>query len=270
MGRYRKDLTGDRFCRLTVLGYDHTRKSKRSYFLCRCDCGREVIVQGSNLRSGNVKSCGCLPHGVPQKFVDLTGKKFGRLTVIQIASRGSRKTNGLYWQCACSCGNLTIIPHYNLLRGSTKSCGCVRREKIKQNCGPLSGNWKGGRTKASNGYIWIRVWEKHPRQTSHGYVLEHVLVMEKHLGRYLLPGETIHHKNGIRDDNRIENLELWMGRHGKGTRVIDRVKDSIKVLKQYKPDVLAIFKQPLVSCGPDDFPVLCEAIRKEWIAYCSS
>lgn len=67
--------------------------------------------------------------------------------------------------------------------------------------------WKGGRFKCSNGYILVRA-DGHPFSDRKGYVKEHRLTMEKHIGRFLKPEEIVHHKNGKRDDNRIENLEL--------------------------------------------------------------
>jgi len=67
--------------------------------------------------------------------------------------------------------------------------------------------WVGGRRHDNAGYVLI--WNpEHPNATIHKTVLEHRLVMEKHLGRYLEPWEIIHHKNGVKDDNQIENLEL--------------------------------------------------------------
>ena len=68
--------------------------------------------------------------------------------------------------------------------------------------------WKGGVKHRKDGYIAIWM-PKHPFANDDGYVMEHRLVMEKHIGRYLTKEEVVHHKNGIRDDNRIENLELF-------------------------------------------------------------
>lgn len=68
--------------------------------------------------------------------------------------------------------------------------------------------WKGGKyTDSRDGYVLIRDTQ-HPAARSDGYVLEHRLVMEKVLGRYLIPDEDVNHLNGKKDDNRIENLRL--------------------------------------------------------------
>jgi hypothetical protein len=68
--------------------------------------------------------------------------------------------------------------------------------------------WKGGKYRDKRGYVLIYSTE-HPYCNSNGYVFEHRLVMEKHIGRVLLPDEVVHHINSIIDDNRIENLMLF-------------------------------------------------------------
>ena len=87
-----------------------------------------------------------------------------------------------------------------LLKLSKSHKGLFTREK-----NPM---WKGGRIERVTGYKGI-LSPTHPNKDHMGYVLEHRLVMEKHIGRYLKPEEVVHHINGIRDDNRIENLILF-------------------------------------------------------------
>ena len=82
--------------------------------------------------------------------------------------------------------------------------------------------WKGGKTKSKRGYIYIKS-PKHLFSNGRGYVFEHRLIMEKFLKRYLEPNEVIHHINGIKNDNRLENLELMtqdrhMQLHNNGIR----------------------------------------------------
>lgn len=72
--------------------------------------------------------------------------------------------------------------------------------------GSQMGNWKGG-SRHSSGY-WRIYKPEHPYCNKDGYIYQHRLVMEKKLGRYLTESEDVHHINGIKDDNRIENLEL--------------------------------------------------------------
>lgn len=108
---------------------------------------------------------------------------------------------------------------------------CRLVEKIGE-VGAANPNWQGGRiVNKLTGYARLRLPD-HPR-AHNGYVLEHVVVMEDALGRDLWPDENVHHRNGQRDDNRIENLELWVKAQPAGQRVEDLVAWAKEILCRY-------------------------------------
>jgi HNH endonuclease len=74
---------------------------------------------------------------------------------------------------------------------------------------------------------------KHPRASRTGYVFEHILVIEQRLGRFLHEDESVHHLNGVRDDNREENLELWVRPQPSGIRAKDALAWAWKIIERY-------------------------------------
>ena len=95
------------------------------------------------------------------------------------------------------------------------------------------GEW-GGWCRNAGGYIvrTRRVLDKNGRKKNIGQ-LQHRVVMEEHLGRPLLPHETVHHLNGVRDDNRIGNLELWSRSQPYGQRTRDKIAWARSFLEEY-------------------------------------
>jgi hypothetical protein len=98
---------------------------------------------------------------------------------------------------------------------------------------------KPGRTVNHQGYALLTGRYEHPNANKRGQVLEHVAVMSEMLGRPLAKGENVHHINGVRDDNRPVNLELWNTSQPSGQRVPDKVEWAKHILSMYEPDALA-------------------------------
>lgn len=143
------DITGQTFGRLTVIKENGKDNNNKIFWLCRCECGTEKNIRGSDLRSGKILSCGCLnkertkeaskkrseeKKNNPSFYNDLTGQIFGKLTVLEFDREGTiQKREQLnnkfsYWKCQCDCGNIVTVCSTNLTNGKTKSCGCLVKE----------------------------------------------------------------------------------------------------------------------------------------------
>lgn len=93
-----------------------------------------------------------------------------------------------------------------------------------------------GKFSDKQGYVSVRVVKGNGKLGK--YKKEHRLIMEEMLGRELLSTETVHHKNGVRNDNRPENLELWSYAQPYGQRVGDKVQYALEILRLYAPEYL--------------------------------
>ncbi len=114
---------------------------------------------------------------------------------------------------------------------------------IPHKYGESSAHWRGGKYKDKNGYISQKLVPSDffYSMTRHGgYVSEHRLIMAKSLNRCLLPWEVVHHKNGIKDDNRLENLSLLSGQGNHNTMLIKRIKFLEKQVQQLHSEIIKL------------------------------
>jgi hypothetical protein len=112
------NLSGKKFGSLVVVNRDGSNTSGAATWLCLCDCGKETVAVGSNLRRGTHLSCGCQGN----QPIDETGNLYGRLLVLKRATT-RRRNNSAMWECLCDCGEVVDIAGTSLRAGSYKSCG---------------------------------------------------------------------------------------------------------------------------------------------------
>lgn len=119
------DYTGERVGKLIITEYAGRNSDNRPLWRCKCDCGNEITITSRNISKRNITSCGC------DKREDLSGKKFGRWTVI---SKASKRGRYYYWHCRCDCGNEKDVRERNLKEGTSQSCGCIQKESAAKMC----------------------------------------------------------------------------------------------------------------------------------------
>lgn len=168
---------------------------------------------------------------------DITGVKFERLTAIkQVGKSGGNNV----WLFKCDCGNEIHLKRVQVTKNNpTKSCGCLRKETTSKRMSKENHyNWKGGEPSVNGkGYKEFRHGELRG-------VREHRYVYEQHYGITLTSNQNIHHINGDRLDNRIENLELWDTSQPSGQKIEDKINYYFELIERYKDHPLY---KPLIS-----------------------
>jgi hypothetical protein len=160
-------------------------------------------------------------------FISRHKQMFCSATCRSASQKGVARTNKI-----ATCGNcgkdFTRPMRSNRKKCCSQSCANKLGNSKRGSPGPKNGNWKGGKKNHAAGYVlqWVK---------GRGHLLEHRLVMEKLMGRRLERYEEVHHKNGIRHDNRPENLELWVKRQPGGQRAKDLLEHARWILETYGP-----------------------------------
>lgn len=168
MARQRKDLTGERFGKLTVIKFAGFRQNSRqrvAVWECRCDCGNICEAEGTLLSSGRKRSCGCIRVASGR----LKGMQFGKLTVLGEDMQNHTTLRKVI--CRCSCGKEITAAFRDLKKGKITSCGCDKAgeagrssfldrqfsEEREEICREFRrGAFSGIRTLEDWVYVWIR------------------------------------------------------------------------------------------------------------------
>lgn len=213
---------------------------KRGVSTC-VNCGKEFVRKGNT--TGNFCSSECWyawPGRIEDKECPVCHKLFRpknnkQKTCSYECADKSRQTAVRRTHCE-HCGKPLKPNVHPKVRFCSKSCGLKSRNRKGQKKAV-----KETRRNHSTGYMLVKVGKDYPGAMSNGWILEHRYVMEQHLGRQLEAHEHIHHKNGDRHDNRLENLELWTvaKKDPPGQRQMDRAKDL--VLKMSNDERVAFF-----------------------------
>lgn len=126
----RNDLEGKTFGDLTVLGKSEAEHNNGGiWWRCRCACGETYECPGTLLVTGRRTHCGSNAHKGNYRTIDITGKRFQRLTALYPMDQRDRK-GSVIWHCRCDCGNEVDVSYNNLMYTTLSSCGCRMKEHV--------------------------------------------------------------------------------------------------------------------------------------------
>ena len=187
-------------------------RKRKVFKRCR-KCGKKKLASkfGRNRRHPDglcfrCKACKRKYYEENKERISVRSKEYYRNNREKYKARAreylkNAKRNGKWGYCEICKQAIAYRNKSGLCRGCFLASGGQERENAP--------GWIGGRVSSGRGYIKIYSPDHPSAAQKSGYVAEHRLIMEKDLGRYLKPNEYVHHINGIRDDNRIENLKLF-------------------------------------------------------------
>jgi hypothetical protein len=152
---YDKEIIGKSFKKLTPLFYYKNTHFNRTYYVCLCECGNLTHLPRHEI--GKIISCGCYRKEKisETKLINISSKKYGRLTVL---NNYKNIKNKIFWLCKCDCGTIKWIWSSSLKDGSIRSCGCLLHEYlIKRNVtyvGNKHSKWNNGSSNKEKGYCY--------------------------------------------------------------------------------------------------------------------
>jgi len=221
-------MHGQRFNHLTVLGEAGTDPRREKLWRCRCDCGQEVVVTGSYLRTGHTKTCGCrIGQGL-----GLTGRRFGKLTAMRKLPPSEKRLaarTDAQWVCRCDCGREKTVLSGELVSGRVTTCGNCAYGRYE-----FVGDMAVCRLESGGSFTIDR--EDHALiskyrwwNDSHGYYVTSVNGKHRFLHDLLLPSQPglfRDHINRDKSDNRRVNLRYASAAENQRNRGLQRNNTS--------------------------------------------